>query len=93
MLHRPLATLPHPGLRRVPDRLPAGPVVICACTMPRTAASAPSLALDRGPRRLPPALSQAVLEGELAGAGGGVPKDSLAAALARLGRAFMARDS
>jgi hypothetical protein len=45
---------------------------------------------------LPSALAQAALEGDLAGKVhmlGSDPKDSLAAALARLGRAFMARDS
>jgi hypothetical protein len=48
---------------------------------------------------LPPMLSavaQAALEGDLAGkvqALASDPKDGLAAALARLGRAFMARDS
>ena len=42
------------------------------------------------------AVAQAALEGDLAGkvqALAGDPKDGLAAALARLGRAFMARDS
>jgi hypothetical protein len=42
------------------------------------------------------ALAQAALEGDLAGkvqALASDPKDRLAAALARLGRAFMARDS
>jgi hypothetical protein len=46
---------------------------------------------------LPSALPQAALEGDLAGKVQGVlasdPKDGLAVALARLGRAFMARDS
>ena len=44
----------------------------------------------------PPMLAQAALEGDLAGkvqALASDPKDGLAAALARLGRAFMARDS
>jgi hypothetical protein len=45
---------------------------------------------------MPSALAQAALEGDLAGkvhALASDPKDGLAAALARLGRAFMARDS
>ena len=46
--------------------------------------------------RYPSALAQAALEGDLAGkvqALASDPKDGLAVALARLGRAFMARDS
>jgi hypothetical protein len=45
---------------------------------------------------LPSALAQAALEDDLAGkvqALASDPKDGLAAALAQLGRAFMARDS
>jgi hypothetical protein len=48
------------------------------------------------PAALPSALAQAALEGDLAGKVqvlASDPKDRLAAALARLGRAFMARDS
>ena len=47
------------------------------------------------PPPLPSALAQAALEGDLAGKVhvlASDPKDGLAAALARLGRAFMARD-
>jgi hypothetical protein len=47
-------------------------------------------------RPLPSALAQAALEGDLAGKVAVLasdPEDRLAAALARLGRAFMARDS
>jgi hypothetical protein len=46
---------------------------------------------------MPSALAQAALEGDLAGKVQGAlasdPKDGLAAALARLGRAFMARNA
>jgi hypothetical protein len=48
------------------------------------------------PPPLPSALAQAALAGDLAGKVqvlASDPKDGLAAALARLGRAFMARDS
>jgi hypothetical protein len=48
------------------------------------------------PPPLPSALAQAALESDLAGKVhmlASDPKDGLAAALARLGRAFMARDS
>ena len=48
------------------------------------------------PPSLPSALAQAALEGDLAGKVhvlASDPKDGLAAALARLGRAFLARDS
>jgi hypothetical protein len=48
------------------------------------------------PTPLPSALAQAALEGDLAGkvhVMASDPKDGLAAALVRLGRAFMARDS
>ena len=48
------------------------------------------------PPPLPSALAQAALEGDLTGKVAVLasdPKDRLAAALARLGRAFMARDS
>jgi hypothetical protein len=48
------------------------------------------------PPPMPSALAQAALEGDLAGQVAALasdPKDGLAAALARLGRAFMARDS
>jgi hypothetical protein len=48
------------------------------------------------PPPLPSALAQAALEGDLAGKVhvlASDPKDGLAAALARLGRAFMVRDS
>ena len=48
------------------------------------------------PTPLPSALAQAALEDDLAGKVQALatdPKDGLAAALARLGRAFIARDS
>ena len=56
----------------------------------------PCLARGADPPPLPSALAQAALEGYLAGKVhvlASDPKDGLAAALARLGRAFMARDS
>ena len=49
-----------------------------------------------GPPIMPSALAQAALEGALAGkvqALAGDPKDGLAAALARLGQAFLARNA
>ena len=52
--------------------------------------------LGRSPPPVLSAVAQAALEGDLAGkvqALASDPKDGLAAALARLGRAFMARDS
>ena len=63
------------------------------------ASGATSGALARyvgGTPPLPTALAQAALEGDLAGkvqALASNPKDGLAAALARLGRAFMARNA
>ena len=48
------------------------------------------------PPRMPDVLAQAALEGDLAGAVhvlASDPEDELAAALARLGRAFMARNA
>ena len=52
--------------------------------------------MGRDPAPTLSALAQAALEADLAGAVqvlASDPKDGLAAALARLGRAFMARDS
>jgi hypothetical protein len=57
---------------------------------------APAAGTWGDPPRLSSALAQAALEGDLAGKVQVLardPKDGLAAALARLGRAFMARDS
>ena len=65
--------------------------------LPAAAGAASARAGDVGePAPMPSVLAQAALEGDLAGkvhALASDPKDGLAAALARLGRAFMARDS
>ena len=73
-------------------RRPSG----AATGRPRSRQRRPGLARGERRRPMPSALVQAALEGDLAGKVqvlASDPKDGLAAALARLGQAFLARNA